>query len=921
MKDFQEVLLSAGYPLPILVWDFESFFDIGFRMGKYKDSISLTEYVYDERFEITGFGEGFISENGTKTHNFYRPGELEGYFNAARKAHGEDFENVTIVGHNLKFDALVLKKCYGIVPKFTVDTLDLANMYDPKDKHDLDSLGKEWGAPVSKGKTSEFKGVHAMNMNYKKLEKYCLGDIDITMFLIENMLPAVMARPEIEMPLATHTLRMFLNESFDIDIDRAKIVQQRMMLEMAAAVTKAGKVMSVDYGHEDISKPTIFVPLFTKVLEKHGEKMPMKANSKGKMIPALAKTDQAMEELVCHPVEEIRVLAEARVAVGGWPGHIKKVKNTVLQAQARGNKLGGSLGYCRGKTWRWGGVGGINQHNMGGRGRAGRGTHPLIAEVRGLYKAPEGCVLGILDFAAIEARNLAWQAGQDDLTEMFGTGADIYSEFATELFGAFVRKARDDDPTPLNKLYQLRRGFGKDAILGCLAHGTPIQTDNGLKPIEEVMRSDFLWDGHGWAAHYGVIEKGLKECIKVNDVWMTPDHEILIKDGWTTAAELSIHNHSQEWFMENLRFFKSSSVPLGGLSPSNVVALVVEKLLLYATILSRENLHAVMSVLKRHPAKLRLMSHGWQHRTDHGCLTEFVQSLADVKQDRINTMVKEVSESGPVGSQIECLFLSIWQRYQAGMIQHLTSTGLIMIGDMNLEILDSLPGSKTLETADILYSGNWKRFQAGDLLCSNCGYGMGTNKFYQNCYINPSLRPLFDSGKYDWNFIDKLIKLYRHKYSKIPEFWSLVEKAWSYVTRFKHEERIVNGNLRFYHKDGATFIELPSGRYIRYPGAKVTGGKHPSLSYKWAKGIWGGYLTENIIQSESRDILGEAIVRLDKAGYWIALTVHDEVVLILSKETAEQDLEEAKEIMIEVPEWAVGFPIDAEGKLSERYCK
>ena len=669
MKEFQKILEAAGYPINLLVLDFEAFFNIGFRMGKYKDSISLTEYVMDDRFELTGLGEGYVDETGKVSRNFYKPDAIRAYFDAAIRAYGPGLEGVTVGGQNLKFDCLVLKEHFGIVPKFTVDTLDLGNMHDPKGNHDLDAMGKEWGAPVSKGKTSDFKGIHASNMDYKKLEVYCLTDIDITTYLLMVMLPAVMARPEIEMPLATHTLKMFLNESFDIDVGRAKIVQQRMILEMAAAVTKAGKVMGVDYGHEDISKPTIFVPLFTEVLEKHGEKMPMKQNDKKTaMIPALAKTDQAMEELVCHPIEEIRVLAEARVAVGGWPGHIKKVKNTVLQAQARGNKLGGSLGYCRGKTWRWGGVGGINQHNMGGRGRAGRGTHPLIAEVRGLYKAPEGCVLGILDFAAIEARNLAWQAGQQDLVEAFATGADIYSEFATELFNAYVRKSRDDDPPVLYALYALRRGFGKDNILGD-------------------------------------------------------------------------------------------------------------------------------------------------------------------------------------------------------------------------------------------------------------GYGMGGDKLYQNCYINPGLRPYFDSGKYDRAFCHKMIQHYRHKYSKIPEFWGKVEKAWSFVTRFKHEERIVNGNLRFYHKDGATFIELPSGRYIRYPGAKVTGGKHPSLNYKWAKGIWGGYLTENIIQSESRDLLGEAIVRLDQAGYWIALHVHDEVVLVLNKSTAEQDLASAIEMMTEVPGWAAGFPINAEGKLSERYCK
>jgi hypothetical protein len=667
MKPFQEILIQAGYPASTLVLDFESFFDIGYRMGKYKDSISLIEFVMDDRFEFTGMGDAFISDTGTiGPTNFFKPDELQHYFDTARIAYGLNFEKVTLVGQNLKFDCLIMKEKFGITPKYTVDLLDLGNMHDPRAPHSLDKMGKVWGAPVSKGDTNQFKGVHAKDMDYKKLAEYCCDDIDITKFLIQTMLPAVMARPEIEMPLATHTLHMFLNTSFEIDVPRANIVQQRMLLELAAAVTRAGKVVGKDLGHDDISKPTTFVPMFEAVLEKHGEKLPMKKNNKNKLIPALAKTDQAMEELLHNSVEEIRVLAEAKVAVGGWPGHIKKVKNTVLQAKARGGMMSGQLGYCRGKTWRWGGIGGINQHNMGGRGRAGKGTHPLISEVRQVYKAPEGCVLGILDFAAIEARNLAWQARQDDLTAMFATGADIYSAFATDLFKAHVRKPRDTDPGPLHALYQLRRGFGKDAILGC-------------------------------------------------------------------------------------------------------------------------------------------------------------------------------------------------------------------------------------------------------------GYGMGTNKFYANCYINPSLRPFFDSGKYDWKFIDKLIKLYRTKYSKIPELWSKVEKAWRFVTKFKSEERIVNDNLRFYHKDHATFIELPSGRYIRYPGAKVTG--KGDLSYKYAKGIWGGYLVENIIQSESRDILAESILRLDRAGYWVALHVHDENVLILNKKTAEEDLAEAVKIMEEVPEWATGLPINVEGQLSERYCK
>ena len=663
MKEFQKVLLKAGYPTDVLIIDFESFFDVGFRMGKYKDSISLVEYVCSDRFELTGMGDTFISSTGiVGPTNFFKPDALQSYFDTARIAYGLEFEKVTLVGQNLKFDCLVTNEHYGIIPKYTVDLLDLGNMHDPKMKHDLNTLDAYWGDGTgTKGDTNQFKGIHAENMDWKKMSEYCSNDIDITKRLIQIMLPAIMARPEIEIPLATHTLHMFLNKSFEIDIPRAKIIQQRMLLEMANSISAAGKVVGEDLGHDDISKPTIFVPMFKAVLEKHGEKLPMKKNNKNKLIPALAKTDQAMEELLHNPVEEIRVLAEAKVAVGGWPGHIKKVKNTVLQAKARGGMMSGQLGYCRGKTWRWGGVGGINQHNMGGPR-----THPLISEVRQMYKAPDGCILGVLDFASIEARNAAWQAGQQDLVNDFAKGIDIYSKFASEVFGSYVRKAKVSDPPALASLYTLRRNFGKANVLG-----------------------------------------------------------------------------------------------------------------------------------------------------------------------------------------------------------------------------------------DI--------------------YGLGTNRLYRVCYIDPMLRPLFDCGKLTWDMLDNMIKHFRTKYAKIPKLWSDVEKAWRFVTKFKSEERIVNGNLRFYHKDNATFIELPSGRYIRYPGAKVTG--KGDLSYKYAEGIWGGYLTENIIQSESRDILAESILRLDRAGYWVALHVHDENVLIFDKKTAEEDLVEAIKIMEIVPEWASGFPVTVEGKLSERYTK
>ena len=61
-------------------------------------------------------------------------------------------------------------------------------------------------------------------------------------------------------------------------------------------------------------------------------------------------------------------------------------------------------------------------------------------------------ILGIIDLAQIEARILAWIAGQDDLLKGFADGDDIYSEFATTLFGVPVHKARKTDPEEIRKV-------------------------------------------------------------------------------------------------------------------------------------------------------------------------------------------------------------------------------------------------------------------------------------------------------------------------------------------------------------------------------------------------------------------------------------------------------------------------------------
>jgi len=120
-------------------------------------------------------------------------------------------------------------------------------------------------------------------------------------------------------------------------------------------------------------------------------------------------------------------------------------------------------------------------------------------------------------------------------------------------------------------------------------------------------------------------------------------------------------------------------------------------------------------------------------------------------------------------------------------------------------------------------------------------------------------------------------------------------------------------------------IYLPSGRAIEYHGYKTVWqdtpyGRKPAPTFiDPAKGFrsrtYGGRLTENIVQGVARDVMADALVRLDHRGFRPVGHVHDEILV----ET--EDLAGVKSVMIEQPEWAPGLPIDGSGFTTYRYMK
>lgn len=139
--------------------------------------------------------------------------------------------------------------------------------------------------------------------------------------------------------------------------------------------------------------------------------------------------------------------------------------------------------------------------------------------IRTALEAPPGKRFIVADFSAIEARVIAWLAGEEWEMKAFAEGKDIYCATASAMFGVPVVKHGVNG--------ELRQK-GKVAVLACLAEGQLVLTDKGLIPIEKVTKDMKVWDGQQFVHHDGVIYKGEGKVITYEGLTATPDHLVWI---------------------------------------------------------------------------------------------------------------------------------------------------------------------------------------------------------------------------------------------------------------------------------------------------------------------------------------------------------------------------------------------------------
>ncbi|KUO73449.1 MAG: hypothetical protein APF81_19765 [Desulfosporosinus sp. BRH_c37] len=175
--------------------------------------------------------------------------------------------------------------------------------------------------------------------------------------------------------------------------------------------------------------------------------------------------------------------------------------------------------------------------------------------------------------------------------------------------------------------------------------------------------------------------------------------------------------------------------------------------------------------------------------------------------------------------------------------------------------------------------------------------------------------------------LDRLVKAWRQANSNIVKYWYAIDNAAKKAVSKRQPSAV--GDVKFHVESGILFITLPSGRKLSYIKPKLELNKfgREAISYEgigenkqWCRmSTYGGRLVENIVQAVARDCLADAMIRVDKAGYKIAMHVHDEVVITAPK--GEGSLEDVCSIMGQPISWAEGLPLGAAGFEADFYKK
>lgn len=442
----------------VVTLDFETYYDQDYSLKAQKYNTS--SYVRDEQFQIHCLGAKIGSEE-----SFYMPPEdIQAFLDTI------NWSEYALLAHNTAFDGFILSERFGIHPAYYLDTMSMMRALHPetsraslKDIAEFYGLGtKDLAALVNT------KGKRVLDeLTFMRLGNYCMRDVDLCHTIAQMHLEVF---PRDELDLIDWAITAFCAPALMVNEELAREALTEEIEEKRRLIEAAGVPVEDLQSNEK----------FAAHLRACGVEPPEKWSSKQQaLIYAFAQTDGEFLDLMEH--EDIRVarLIQARLAVKSTLAETRAQR--LLDAGANGARLPVLLNYYGAKTGRFSGGNKMNMQNLT------RGS-----KLRRSIMAPPGYVIVAADSSQIEARWNAYLAGQDDLVEAFRRKQDIYSEFASEIFGRKVdRKLKVPHPET-GELYEPdeTEGFvGKVCILGLgyQMGGKKLQTTLGLGTMGKVV--------------------------------------------------------------------------------------------------------------------------------------------------------------------------------------------------------------------------------------------------------------------------------------------------------------------------------------------------------------------------------------------------------------------------------------------------
>ena len=419
--------------MDLITIDFETYYDRDFSLTK----LTTEEYVRSDRFEVIGVSVK-VNNNGTEwasgTHEQLKEWLQDSF----------DWSDSLVLAHNTLFDGAILNWRFGVSPRVWLDTLCMGRaLHGVEVGGSLKAMADRYGLGEKGTEVLNALGKRRLDFSEDELARYgdyCINDVELTYKLFNRLARKF---PKQELKIIDTTLRMFIEPRLELDVrllekhlEQIKTTKEDLLTASGADKTD---LMSSDK--------------FAELLRGLGVTPPMKVSpTTGKMAYAFSKTDQEFLALADDADTRVQTLVAARL---GNKSTLEETRTQrFIDIASRGN-LPVPIRYYAAHTGRFGGDDKINLQNLPSRGANGNQLKKAIV-------APKGYTIIDADSSQIEARVLAWLAGQDDLVEAFAKQEDVYKKMASAIYG-IAESDVDKSQRFVGKTTILGAGYGMGA--------------------------------------------------------------------------------------------------------------------------------------------------------------------------------------------------------------------------------------------------------------------------------------------------------------------------------------------------------------------------------------------------------------------------------------------------------------------------